>query len=97
MTIKKIFNADDFGISKGVNAAIVKAHREGILNSASLMINQKYADDAVKLAKEMPNMEIGLHLNLTNEYPAAPAKKIPLLVNEQGKLKNGFLNLFLLS
>ena len=97
MTLKKIFNADDFGISKGVNAAIVKAHREGILNSASLMINQKYASDAVKLAKEMPELEIGLHVNLTNEYPAAPSRQIPLLVDGQGKLKNGFVNLFLLS
>lgn len=97
MTLKKIFNADDFGISKGVNAAIVKAHREGILNSASLMINQKYAADAVKLAKEMPELEIGLHVNLTNEYPAAPSRQIPLLVDGQGKLKNGFVNLFLLS
>lgn len=97
MTIKKIFNADDFGISKGVNAAIVKAHREGILNSASLMINQKYAAEAVKSAKEMPDLEIGLHVNLTNEYPAAPAQQIPLLVDGQGKLKNGFVNLFLLS
>ena len=97
MTLKKIFNADDFGISKGVNAAIVKAHREGILNSASLMINQKYADEAVKLAKEMPELEIGLHVNLTNEYPAAPSRQIPLLVDGQGKLKNGFVNLFLLS
>lgn len=97
MTIKKIFNADDFGISKGVNAAIVKAHREGILNSASLMINQKYAAEAVKSAKEMPNLEIGLHVNLTNEYPAAPVQQIPLLVDGQGKLKNGFVNLLLLS
>lgn len=97
MTIKKIFNADDFGISKGVNAAIVKAHREGILNSASLMINQKYAAEAVKSAKEMPDLEIGLHVNLTNEYPAAPVQQIPLLVDGQGKLKNGFVNLLLLS
>lgn len=97
MTIKKIFNADDFGISKGVNAAIVKAHREGILNSASLMINQKYAAEAVKSAKEMPDLEIGLHVNLTNEYPAATVQQIPLLVDGQGKLKNGFVNLLLLS
>ena len=97
MTIKKIFNADDFGISKGVNAAIVKAHREGILNSASLMINQKYAAEAVKSAKEMPDLEIGLHVNLTNEYPAAPVQQIPLLVDGPGKLKNGFVNLLLLS
>ena len=97
MTLQMIFNADDFGISKGVNAAIVKAHREGILNSASLMINQKYAAEAVKLAKEMPELEMGLHVNLTNEYPAASAQEIPLLVDGQGKLKNGFVNLLLLS
>ncbi len=97
MTLQKIFNADDFGISKGVNAAIVKAHREGILNSASLMINQKYAAEAIKLAKEMPELEMGLHVNLTNEYPAASAQEIPLLVDGQGKLKNGFVNLLLLS
>lgn len=97
MTLQKIFNADDFGISKGVNAAIVKAHREGILNSASLMINQKYAAEAVKLAKEMPELEMGLHVNLTNEYTAASAQEIPLLVDGQGKLKNGFVNLLLLS
>lgn len=97
MTLQKIFNADDFGISKGVNAAIVKAHREGILNSASLMINQKYAAEAVNLAKKMPELEMGLHVNLTNEYPAASAQEIPLLVDGQGKLKNGFVNLLLLS
>lgn len=97
MTLQKIFNADDFGISKGVNAAIVKAHREGILNSASLMINQKYAAEAVKLAKEMPELEMGLHVNLTSEYPAASAQEIPLLVDGQGKLKNGFVNLLLIS
>lgn len=97
MTLQKIFNADDFGISKGVNAAIVKAHREGILNSASLMINQKYAAEAVKLAKEMSELEMGLHVNLTNEYPAASAQEIPLLVDNRGKLKNGFVNLLLIS
>ena len=97
MTLKKIFNANDFGISRGVNAAIVKAHREGVLNSASLMINQKFAEEAVKQAKEMPNLEMGLHINLTNEFPAAPAQKIPLLTDERGKLKNGFVNLLLLS
>ncbi len=97
MSIKKIFNADDFGISLGVNAAIIKAHREGILNSASLMVNQKYAAEAVQAAKQMPDLEMGLHLNLTNEKPAADPTEIPLLVNTEGKLKNGFVNLLLLS
>ena len=95
--LEKIFNADDFGISKGVNAAIIKAHKEGILNSASLMINQKCADEAVEAAKQMPDLQVGLHLNLTNEYPAADAHKISLLVGPDGKLKNGFVKLLVLS
>ena len=97
MALKRIFNADDFGISKGVNAAIEQAHKEGILNSASLMVNQKYAREAIEKAKQMPDLEMGLHINLTNEEPAANTKDIPLLVGENGKLKNGFVNLLLLS
>jgi len=97
MVLKKIFNADDFGISRGVNAAIIQAHKEGILNSTSLMINQKYAGEAIKAAEEMPDLEVGLHINLTNEEPASSPKDIPLLVDEKGKLKNGFVNLLLLS
>ena len=97
MTLKRIFNADDFGISKGVNAAIEQAHKEGILNSTSLMINQKYAGEAIEAAKQMPNLEVGLHINLTNETPAANPQDIPLLVGENGKLKNGFVNLLILS
>ncbi|MBR3661944.1 MAG: ChbG/HpnK family deacetylase [Alphaproteobacteria bacterium] len=95
MVIKRIFNADDFGISLGVNAAIEKAYTEGILNSASVMVNQKYALQAVEAAKKMPKLETGLHLNLTNEYPAANPQDIPLLVNAEGKLKNGFLMLLI--
>ncbi len=92
-----IFNADDFGISKGVNAAIFKAYNEGVLNSASLMVNQKYANEAVKMHKDMPNLMLGLHVNLTNEYPASDAQNLDLLVGKDKKFKNGFLKLFLLS
>ncbi len=95
--LKKIFNADDFGMTLGVNAAIKRAYEEGILNSASLMVNQKYAAQAVEMAQNMPNLEMGLHLNLTNEKPAANPAEIPLLVGADGKLKNGFVNLLLLS
>lgn len=95
--LKVIFNADDFGISHGVNAAIIEAHTKGILNSASLMVNQQFAEEAVAAAKNMPDLEMGLHLNLTNEKPAANPTDIPLLVGADGKLKNGFVNLLLLS
>lgn len=92
-----IFNADDFGISQGVNAAIEKAHKEGILNSTSLMINQDFAAQAVQKAKQMPNLKVGLHINLTNQRPAADPAQIPLLVDQNGHFKNGFVKLFLLS
>lgn len=95
--LQKIFNADDFGMSLGVNAAIVRAYQDGILNSASLMVNQKYAAEAVQLAQQMSGLEVGLHLNLTNEMPAADSAQIPLLVGNDGKLKNGFVKLLLLS
>lgn len=97
MEQKIIFNADDFGISQGVNQAIFEAYQKGVLNSASLMVNQKYAEEAVEMKQQMPGLDLGLHVNLTNEYPAAEAAKIPLLVDENGKFKNGFLKLLLLS
>ena len=91
-----IFNADDFGMSKGVNAAIYKAHTEGILNSTSLMINQQFAMQAVDLAKKMPKLKVGLHINLTNEQPAAQASLIPHLTDKMGRFCNGFVKLFIL-
>ena len=94
---KIIFNADDFGMSPGVNQAIFKAHTQGILNSASLMVNQQFAEEAVSLARQMTNLSIGLHINLTNEKPAANPADIPLLVGSDGKFKNGFVKLLILS
>ena len=92
-----IFNADDFGISAGVNQAIYKAHTEGVLNSTSIMITLKYVSDALNLAKKMPNLNIGLHANLTNESSILSSAEIPLLVDENGKFKHGFVNLAILS
>jgi predicted glycoside hydrolase/deacetylase ChbG (UPF0249 family) len=61
-----IVTADDFGLTDGVNRAIIRAHREGIVTSASLMVNARAFDSAIALAKENPSLDIGLHLNLTN-------------------------------
>lgn len=94
---KIIFNADDFGISRGVNSAILEAAQNGILTSTSLMVNQKYAKEAIEQAKKLPDLKIGLHVNLTNENAAAPAEQIPLLADQNGKLKNGFVKLALLA
>ncbi|HVN63742.1 MAG TPA: hopanoid biosynthesis-associated protein HpnK [Candidatus Binataceae bacterium] len=58
---KLIVNGDDFGLSPEVNAGIVKAHRDGILTSASLMVASPAATAAAELAKDHPKLDVGLH------------------------------------
>jgi chitin disaccharide deacetylase len=57
-----IVTADDFGFSPEVNAGIIRAHREGILTATSLMVAADARDEAVGLARENPNLDVGLHL-----------------------------------
>jgi hopanoid biosynthesis associated protein HpnK len=83
-----IVNADDFGLSHSVNEAVVQAHREGILTSASLMVNESGFDEAVKLAKENPKLGVGLHLTLLQGHSALSPEKIPGLVNSLGEFSN---------
>jgi predicted glycoside hydrolase/deacetylase ChbG (UPF0249 family) len=59
-----IVNADDFGQSPGVNRGIVKAHRGGIVTSASLMVRWLAASEAAAYAREHPNLSLGLHVDL---------------------------------
>jgi chitin disaccharide deacetylase len=59
-----IVNADDFGLSEGVNAGVVRSHREGIVTSASLMVRQPAARAAATAAREYPTLSIGLHVDL---------------------------------
>ena len=80
-----IVNADDFGLSSSVNEAVVRAHREGVLTSASLMVNEPGADEAVKLAKQNPRLGVGLHLTLLLGHSALPSESIPGLVNVRGE------------
>ena len=83
-----IVNADDFGLSASVNAAVLRAHREGILTTASLMVNEPGFTEAVVLAKENPKLGVGLHLTLLHGHAALPADQIPGLVNARGEFSN---------
>jgi hopanoid biosynthesis associated protein HpnK len=83
-----IVNADDFGCSHSINAAVIRAHREGILTTASLMTNESGFDEAVKLAKENPKLGIGLHLTLLQGHSALPPEKISGLVNSRGEFSD---------
>jgi hopanoid biosynthesis associated protein HpnK len=80
-----IVNADDFGRSRSINEAVIRAHREGILTSASLMMNEVACDEAVELARENPRLGVGLHLTLLCGHSAISPSKIPGLVNARGE------------
>ncbi len=83
-----IVNADDFGRSRSINAAVIRAHREGILTSASLMVNEPAFDEAVALARENPKLGVGLHLTLLMGHSTLPPKETLGLVNECGEFSN---------
>ena len=80
-----IVNADDFGRSHSINEAVIRAHREGILTTASLMVNEPGLDEAVAFAKQNPRLGVGLHLSLLCGQAALPPEKIPGLVNARGE------------
>ncbi len=82
--VRVIFTADDFGSSAAVNAAVVQAHREGVLTSASLEVTGAAVDEAVALAREMPQLAVGLHLVVVQGRAALPPKEIPHLVDRSG-------------
>ncbi len=83
-TRRVIITGDDFGLSPAVNAAIVQAHRKGILTCASLMINGPAWQEAVELAKAHPDLCLGLHLTLIQGRAVLPHRHIPHLVDDQG-------------
>lgn len=80
-----IVNADDFGRSPSINAAVTRAHREGILTTASLMVNEPGCAEAVALACENPRLGVGLHLALLDGCPALPPNRIPGLADTTGR------------
>ncbi|MBL8172862.1 MAG: hopanoid biosynthesis-associated protein HpnK [Acidobacteria bacterium] len=86
--IPLIINGDDFGYSEAVNRAIIQAHREGVLTSASLMVNEPAAAQAVALAKANPELGVGLHLVLVLGQAALPHTEIPHITDPQGRFSN---------
>src|SRR3954463_7492929 len=57
-------NADDFGLSRGVNVGVIRAHEEGIVRSAGLMVRGRGARDAAAYARQTPSLSLGLHVDL---------------------------------
>ncbi len=72
-----VVNADDLGLSPGVNRGIARAHLEGIVTSTSLMVRRSAAEHAAELVQELPGLGVGLHVDLA-EWVAAPSGWRPL-------------------
>jgi len=75
-----IVNADDFGLTPGVNRAIVEAHTRGIVTSATLMANATAFEDAIQLAGSNPRLGVGCHVVLVDGVPVLNASSVPTLV-----------------
>ncbi|NOT61346.1 MAG: hopanoid biosynthesis-associated protein HpnK [Acidobacteria bacterium] len=83
-----IINADDFGYSSAVNRAVVQAHTQGVLTSASLMVNEAAADEAIALAQAHPTLAVGLHLALVLGRATLPHHEIPHITDAQGRFSD---------
>jgi predicted glycoside hydrolase/deacetylase ChbG (UPF0249 family) len=85
MPARLILNADDFGLTPGINRAIGELHSAGVLPSATLMANGPAFDDAVAVAHAYPTLGVGCHLVLTDGTPVSSPETIPSLIGPDGK------------
>jgi len=87
------FSADDFGLTESVNEAVERAHRDGILQAASLMVAGPAAADAVRRARALPSLRVGLHLVAIEGPAVLPPRAIPDLVDAEGQFPSDQLRL----
>jgi chitin disaccharide deacetylase len=80
-----VVNADDLGMTRGVNRGIIEAHRRGLVTSTSLIANGAAFEDAVARIRECPDLGVGLHVNLTAGKPLASGAK-SALAGRSGRL-----------
>lgn len=80
-----IINADDFGLSPGVNRGILAAFRDGVLTSTTMLVNLPSFDDAVRLARENPDLPVGIHLSLLWGAPVSNPSSVASLVEPDGQ------------
>jgi chitin disaccharide deacetylase len=81
-----IVTADDFGLHESVNQAVEQASRAGILNAASLMVTAHATKDAVRRARLLPNLCVGLHVVLADGWSTLDAQLIPEIADPSGRM-----------
>lgn len=80
-----IVNADDLGLTPGVNRGILRAFQDGIVTSASLLVTGSAFEEAVALARQNPELDVGLHLTLVEERAVLGREAVSTLVDETGR------------
>jgi chitin disaccharide deacetylase len=78
-----IVNADDFGLTPGVNRGIAELHSAGVLTSTTLMARAMASDEAIGLARTQPSLGVGCHVVLADGEPVLPPDQIPTLVEQR--------------
>jgi hopanoid biosynthesis associated protein HpnK len=91
-----IVNADDFGLTPGVNRAIVELHAAGLVTSTSLMARAGATNEAIELARATPSLGVGCHVVLIDGEPVLPPEQIPSLVDKRTGQFSHTLSAFLL-
>jgi predicted glycoside hydrolase/deacetylase ChbG (UPF0249 family) len=88
--IRLIIRGDDFGMCRSVNVAVEKAFKEGVLTCTSLMVPCPWFEDAARICRNNPGLQVGVHLTLNSEWaeyrwgPVLPASEVPSLVDDDG-------------
>ncbi len=79
-----IVNADEFGLTEGINEGIAEVHSRGIVTSTTMVANLWAFDHAVRLSRRYPDLAVGVHLNLTHGTPILPPERVHTLVDHNG-------------
>jgi hopanoid biosynthesis associated protein HpnK len=88
-----VVTADDFGAAVEVNEAVERAHCEGIVTAASLMVAGQAVADAVRRARALPTLGVGLHVVLVEGRPVLPAERLPALVDRNGRFRTDLVRM----
>jgi hopanoid biosynthesis associated protein HpnK len=79
-----IINADDFGLTSGVNRAVVEAHEHGVVTSTTLMANGQAFEQAIALAQSQPRLGVGCHIVLVDGAPLLDQTAVRSLLDQRG-------------
>jgi len=85
-----VVNADDLGLTVGVNDGIFDAYDHGILTSASLFASAPATEDAIRRSSDRPSLGVGCHLALVDGRPTLPPERVPTLVGEDGQFRSSW-------